>query len=96
MASGILGGGALQMDVRTHGYTTPSGKTTTTSLLLYCGPMATSVSLSLGGVVALPITVPANGLVTLTGLVLAAGQGVYLTSYGHYVSYLLTGWESQV
>lgn len=93
MASGILGGGGLTSYVQAHGYTSPSGKTTTTSLLLQGGPAAGNVSLSLGPATLL-IAVPANGIVNLTGLILAAGQGVYLTAYSPDIKYLLTGWES--
>ena len=95
MASGMLGGGVLQMLVLTHGYTSPSGKTTTTSLLLQGGSTAGTVALSLG-LVTLHIVVPASGIVNLTGLILAAGQGVYLTAYVSDIRYLLTGWESTV
>ena len=93
MASGILGGGAIAVGVQTYAYTTPSGKTTTTSLLLFGGSSAGTVYLYLGSV-QLPFVVPANGIVTLTGLILAAGQGVYLDTYTNGMKYLLTGWES--
>lgn len=93
MASGILGGDTLQKDTQTNVYTSPSGKTTTTSLLLKAGSPGSTVDLYLGSVT-LPIAVPANGLVNLTGLILAAGQGVSLKAYGSGINYLLTGWES--
>lgn len=96
MASGILGGGALQAYTQVHGYTTPSGKTTTTSLLLFGGSSAGAVALSLGSVT-IPLVVPASGIVTLSGIILAAGQGVSITAYTTgTINYLLTGWESTV
>ena len=91
MASGILGGGSLSSG--THAYTTPPGKTTTTSLLLLGGNAADTISLSLGSVT-IPVNVPAKGIVTLSGIILAAGQGVSLTAYVSGINYLLTGWES--
>ena len=93
MASGILGGGLLQSGVQAHGYTTPSGKTTTTSLLLIGGSTAGTVYLSLGPA-PISVVVPANGIVTLSGIILAAGQGVFLLTYVAGMQYLLTGWES--
>lgn len=96
MASGILGGGALQTYVQADAYTTPSGKTTTTSLLLIGGPSAGgAVTLYLGSVT-IPVNVPANGIVTLSGIILAQGQGVSLITYTPGINYLLTGWESTV
>lgn len=95
MASGILGGGDLTPNLQAHGYTAPSGKTTTTSLLLFSGATAGTVFLYLGSVT-IPVNVPANGFANLTGLILGAGQSVYLTASVSGISYLLTGWESAV
>ena len=94
MASGILGGGALQASTQTPAYTTPSGKTTTTSLLLLSGGLEGTVSLSFGSSVIITVNVPAGGIMTLSGIILAAGQGVSLITYTSGISYLLTGWES--
>ncbi len=93
MASGILGGGVLQVYVPSPTYTTPPGKTTTTSLLLFGGGGGGTVSLSLGSVT-IYLAVPANGIVTMTGIVLAAGQSVSLSASVAGINYLLTGWES--
>ena len=95
MASGILGGGELQANTTKYAYTTPSGQTTTASLLLFNGPTAGAVYLYLGPVT-FPVNVPAKGMVNMSGIVLAAGQSVSLKADSGGLSYLLTGWESTV